>query len=257
MKKLILAALAVGSIATTTQAQKAGSILIYGDLGFSAQNRTLDPGPSVVPNETEIKTVNIHFMPGVGYQLNKNWTVGLNLGVGVGREKTEGPGNTRVDPITTSTDVMIGPFVRMTTPINRTFFVFNQLNVSYLGSKVVEDYVARLDQITYQKGIGAVWFPAVGVNFTKCMALNFSIGGLGFSSVKETYNNGNNASEVNTQFGLTFGRQFNLGISANLGGKRGFSKRDPGMEHRRHMDMDDDDAEIKVRKKKVSVEDED
>src|SRR5690606_6373343 len=79
MKKFILAMLAVGAVASA-QAQKPGSILIYGDAGFFSHkttNNTGLPGANDVVN----KENNWNITPGVGYQINRFLTLGLNLGV--------------------------------------------------------------------------------------------------------------------------------------------------------------------------------
>ncbi len=250
MKKLILAALAVGSIATA-QAQKAGSILVYGDLGVSRHVTTVDDGVLGTPDVDNID-FGFNFIPGVGYQFNKNWTVGMNLGIMYNRTST--------DPETIEErrrQFGIGPFVRYTMPINKTFFIYHQFNLAYIDGKTTTDNPSpAFDPVYDSHGVFANILPAVGINFTKCMALNFSFGGLQYVWQRES-NNTNPVEVTTSNFDFTLGRQFSIGISANLGGKKGFSKRDPGMEHRRHMDMDDDDTEIKVKRKKVSVEDED
>lgn len=252
MKKLILLALAVGSIASA-QAQKAGSMLIYGNIGLSAKSTETDPGvPGAIT--TKDKTFGINFAPGIGYQVNKNWTFGLQFGVGY--DKTYNDYNN--DEVK-NTSVYIGPFARYTMPINKTFFLWHQVNVGYMGGRkdVVTTGSIFTDK-TYTNGVGANFMPAIGINVTRCIALNFSIGGVGFHTTKETYNQNNAAypTEVrHSGFDLTFGRQFNFGISANLGGKKHMGHREPGMEHRRHMNMDDDDdMEIKVKRKKVKIE---
>ena len=250
MKKLILAALAVGSIATA-QAQKAGSLLVYGDVGISRQSTTLDDG---IVGTTNPEAIDFGFrlIPGVGYQINNWWTVGMNLGIGYNRTST--------DPETVeerNRQFLIGPFVRMTMPINKTFFLFHQANISYIdGKRTIDNPSPVSDEVYDTRGFAANIVPAVGINFTKCMALNFSFGGIQYTWAKES-NDFNAAETTTSKFDFTWGRQFNLGISANLGGRRAMKgHREPGMEHRRHMDMDDDDdVEIKVKKKKV-VEDE-
>lgn len=52
MKKLVLAILAVGSIATA-QAQRAGSMLIYGNIGFEGHKSTDDAG---LPGSRDVVT---------------------------------------------------------------------------------------------------------------------------------------------------------------------------------------------------------
>lgn len=254
MKKFFLAILAVGAVATA-QAQKAGSILLYGNVGYNSFKTTSsDATPGTV--DEIVKTNSWNISPGVGYQLNRNWTVGLNFSYGSGRTDFDpstgmylGGTMVTVDEAKTR-EFMVGPFVRMTTPLNRTFFLFSQLNASYWSGKDQYEVIGAADHENDFKGFNVNLFPAVGVNFTKCLALNFSFGGIGYA--QRTWDMNNSAGSANfllpgetkeSEFDFTFGRQFNIGISANLGGRRhrgGHSE--PGMEHR-HMDTSDDSEE--------------
>lgn len=249
MKKFFLAILAVGAVATA-QAQKPGSILIYGDAGYMADKETDDDG---LPGTSDVVTKdrNWNFSPGVGYQFNRNWTAGINFGIGMTTSETD---NGIITMESRMRELDAGLFIRHTMPINKTFFVFGQINASYLnGKNTWDDGVAGTPDVenTYN-GFRVNWFPAVGVNFTKCMALNFSFGGLGYE--KKNWDM-TGPQEVNqSSFAVTFGRQFNLGISANLGGKRYKGHTEPGMDHR-HMDTTDDSEEEDAPKTKKSSSD--
>lgn len=71
MKKLFLALLAVGSITAAT-AQK-NTILTYGNVGVFVHNHDEGAG-----TETSATSWNIN--PGIGYQFNKDMTVGIQGG---------------------------------------------------------------------------------------------------------------------------------------------------------------------------------
>lgn len=261
MKKLVLAILAVGSIATA-QAQRAGSMLIYGNIGFEGHKSTDDAG---LPGSRDVVTKNsrFDFNPGFGYQFNKWVTIGLDLGLSTTRATTEHNTVGVADPVDRSRDFRVGPFVRFTMPINKTFFVYQQVNLSYLTGKSTTDFdmLGVPDAVSHYNGVSANWFPAVGVNFTKCMALNFSFGGLGYRYAKTQFDDvpGRlNSETVRTNdFMFNFGQQINIGISANLGGchKRVKGHHQMGEEHR-HMDMNDDDSDMPKKKKKSADEDE-
>ncbi|HTM66013.1 MAG TPA: outer membrane beta-barrel protein [Flavipsychrobacter sp.] len=242
MKKFILAILAVGAVATA-QAQKPGSILIYGDAGFSTNKTTNDdglPGTSDVIYKQNMWNVS----PGVGYQINKMLTLGVNLDISGAKNSMEmGPatGEQRVR------EIGVGLFARMTMPVSKRIFLFDQLNVSYLTGKETFESTGLSDQENAYKGFGAAWFPAVGVNITHCLALNFSFGGLGYA--QRTWDKNNDPGSASylavgetkeSAFAITFGHQFNIGISANLGGRRMRGHAEPGMD-RRHMDTNDDE----------------
>jgi len=249
MKKLILAAFAVGSL-TAAKAQKAGSLLVYGDLGVSNHVTTFDDGIVGTPN-TKNKDFGVHFMPGVGFQINNHLTVGMNFGVWYNQSKT--------DPATIVEKhrrLGVGPFVRITQPLSRTFFFYNQLNLTYLNGKQTTDNPTPIfDPVVSTNGFMANIMPGVGVNINETVALNFSIGGIEYGFERES-NNVNAQITKHSGFDLTFGRQFSLGVSANFGGKRAKGCCEPGSDLRRHHGMEDDDADIKVKKKKVQVEDE-
>jgi hypothetical protein len=67
MKKLILALLAMGTIATVN-AQEPHSILLYGDATIKT-----------VSDSIQHKTTNWDANIGIGYQFNHNWTIGLKI----------------------------------------------------------------------------------------------------------------------------------------------------------------------------------
>jgi hypothetical protein len=246
MKKFFLAILAVGAVATA-QAQKAGSILVYGSAGYSAAKETDDDG---LPGTADVVTKdrNWHFAPGIGYQFNKNWTVGINFGIGMSTMTNDNGSITTEDKMR---ELMVGPFVRYTTPISKTFFIFNQVNLSYLNGKMTDDdgVPGTPDIESSYNGFAANWFPAVGVNFTKCMAFTLDFGGLGYA--KRTWDLTGPQEVSESAFDFNFGRTFNIGIQANLGGKRHRGHSEPGMDHR-HMDTSDDSEEDMPKKKRSS-----
>lgn len=236
MKKLILAILAVGSVATV-QAQKPGSILLYGNIGLHSDRVTHDDG---LPGSADItlRSTSLNFAPGVGYQFNKYFTVGLNFGIGYNKQTNDDLTN----PIKEmrSRDFQIGAFFRHTQSLNKTFFLFHQVNLSYLnGNDVLQARGSGIEAKNVYNGFGLNWFPAVGINFTRCMALNFSFGGLGFGHRIWDIDN-TPATRTESNFNVTFGRQFNVGISANLGGSYAKKKQHREPRHQHHIDMNDD-----------------
>jgi opacity protein-like surface antigen len=234
MKKLILAIIAVGAISSAqAQAQKAGSWLLYGTAGFSSGKTTENTG---TPGSTDVesKQNSWNLSPGLGYQFNDNWTVGLELGIGGG--KSEPGGSTSV---TKMSNFHVGPFVRYHWVLSNTFFLYDQLNVDYMSGKTkIETPGGVADVESTDKGFGIRMTPAVGINVTKCLALNFGIGGIGYSSVKTDFPG--SGEEKNSGFNISFGQQVNIGISAYFGGRHKRATMEPGIEHR-HMDSSDDE----------------
>jgi len=258
MKKLILALLAMGTIATAT-AQEPKSILLYGDLGMHTdRNSSL--------GQTTQWNANI----GIGYQFNHNWTLGLRLGWMQDAEKAGNlgyltnadfiafskiPGQPSVTQGTkfTNNTYMVGPFVRYSHYIRKseTFFWFSQLGFDYVGGYITSGGNPAEKQ---HSGVNVNLFPALGINVGRGLCLNFMVGGIGYSTDKfddEAYSS--------NKFDFTFGRQANFGISKNFNtGHKMHSHHEPGDEvHRRKADKmeDEDDAAPKPKRKERNRDD--
>jgi hypothetical protein len=219
MKKLFLALAAMATLGSA-QAQKAGSILVYGDAGFTTQD---------MPGDNTSRNFGIH--PGVGYYFNNNWAAGLRFGF---NHNSRVQGNT---PREGNNIWDAGLFVRYTQPISPIFDIFGQLEGGYRTS------TARFDgedvNGTRQVGYFVNFNPNVTINVTRCFGLNFGFGGLDYESVKPE--NGNSQSS-NSVFRVTFGQQFNAGVQFTLGGKKGMrGYREPGHDTRGINTSDDDD----------------
>ena len=229
MKKILLSIIAAGTVVTSqAQAPKEGSILIYGNVGISTQRSDLDPGIAGSNSYTESKTTQFDLNPGIGYQFMPNWTVGINFGLSTTKYNDSSVYATRFR------DLNIGPFIRYTKNLNKTFFFYEQLNLNYLnGRRLWEGSVDVQD--TYN-GFGANWYPAIGVSVNDMVALNFSIGGLSYTSKKWDID-ASPSTRTERSFDFTFGHQVNVGVSVNLGGRHGHccgGHAEPGDEMRHH-----------------------
>lgn len=221
MKKAILFLLAAGSFAGAQaqhSAPQAGSILAYGDAGFST-----------VTDFNKDKVLSWNFTPGIGYQFNKNMTAGLNLSWSqISTQALGAP-----DPTVLNT-YNAGAFFRYTHPLSNTFFAFAQFNGGYTGT-----YTTTGGAPATGRGDGyyANIMPAIGVHVGKGFALNFAFGHIGYRA--ETLNPpAPVASVTRTEFDFTFGQQFNIGVSKNFSCcKR--SSREP-MGELRNLNIDED-----------------
>ena len=256
MKKMILSLLAVGAVASA-QAQRDGSILIYGNAGIQTTKNTFNAG---VPGSVDQvnKTTNWQFEPGVGYNFNNKWAAGLNINLSGGKETWEPSTPGSVSDVKTF-DLAVGPFVRYTHDFNKMFFAYKQLNVSYLRGKETFVFPSPSTDIenTYS-GFSINVMPAVGVNLNHHFAITFNVGGLGYQSV--TWDNEGTSENKESGFTLDFGRGFMFGLQANLGGVTRKAKGyiEPGTEHRMMdtSDDDDDNVERKIKiKRKVKTDD--
>jgi hypothetical protein len=235
MKKLILAIIAVGAISSAqAQAQKAGSWLLYGNAGFFSQKTTDNTG---IPGSTDVenKTNSWNLAPGLGYQFNDNWTVGLELRIAGGKNEPSSPSAAT----TKTSEFAVGPFLRYTWPISNTFFIYDQLNVSYSSKKIKMEFPSGTStEEDALKGFSVAMMPAIGINVTRCIALNFGIGGITYNNIK-TDAEGPGESKVST-FNINFGSGVTFGVSAYFGGHHKRATMEPGIEHR-HMDSSDDE----------------
>jgi hypothetical protein len=188
-KAIIIAALAFVSFAN---AQK-GSVLVAGNIGYNSQNTG------------DVKADKFEFAPKVGYQFSDNMTVGIETAIG------SSTNSNRIGNVITEhkeNEFRLGAFLRYSQPLAGVFSIFGDLGVGMQTAKITNNVPA-----SKAKGdgfyIGLV--PAVGVDLKKGFCLNFSIGGLGYDSLKF-----DGASDATNTFAFTFGKQASIGISKNF-----------------------------------------
>ena len=236
MKKLILALLVVAGTVATANAQEPKSILVYGDVNLNS-TRYPDLHKETIWDAT----------PGVGYQFNHNWTLGLSIHWGQDAVK-DSTGNK-----TTNNDYRVGPFARYSHYIRKseTFFWYAQFDFDYAGGYTTNEGNPATNKYN---GIYTGIYPALGINFGRGFCGNFSIGGLNYATSKVQ-----DATYSTNTFNFTFGHMVNVGISKNFNcGHKMHSHHEPGDEvHRRRADKmeDEDDAAPKPKKKQRSRDD--
>jgi len=205
-KKLIILALAMFGYAN---AQK-GTFLVMGSVGFESVKNSFGV------NETKNNVFT--FSPKVGYQVNDNWTFGIEASVGGSKEETltVNGGGFLVTNTTKNTGVSVGPFARYTQPISEIFSAYVDMGIGFQSGKVTNETPApfppfpTLTTTTKGDGIYVGVTPAIFINVKKNFGLNFSIGGLGY----ETFNY--DGGSDNNRFYLNFGQTVNIGISKNF-----------------------------------------
>jgi hypothetical protein len=191
MKKILLSALLLGSASMVANAQ-AGSVLVFGDVGYHSSKSASD-----------YKTREFNINPGIGYQFDRNWTVGLVGGYNTLRERPNGV--TQWDYTNT---YRLGGFVRHTMKVSRIFSLFTQLEAGYQGTEAGN---TGSNASVTANGFFAKATPAVGVNIVDGFALNFGFGGLEYSNIKVS-----GATKGSSSFDVTWGTQFNVGVSKNI-----------------------------------------
>jgi len=193
MRKILLAGVLMAGLSITAKAQK-GTVFVYGDLGFSTAKEA-----------GSVFNVN----PGVGFGINNNWAWGIEAGVGNASDKATGTGESL-------TSFKGGLFARYTKAVSNTFSIYGQGGVNFLSNYIEAGSFLNGDGVTAVKGSGVEVkiAPAVFVNVKNGFGLNFSFGGINYTSFKPK-----GADESGSSFNLNFGKTFNFGISKTFGGK--------------------------------------
>ncbi|WP_118972520.1 outer membrane beta-barrel protein [Taibaiella koreensis] len=192
MKKVILSALLIGGAAMAANAQ-ANSVLVFGDLGINTRK---DAGDN--------KTLGLNIHPGVGYQFDDHWTLGVTGSFGTTRRKASG-----AKDWTYNNEYTAGVFGRYTQPLNKIFAFYAQAEALYLGNS--DGSTASGVKALHSNGFRATVTPAIAIMVHKGFALNFSFGGAEFETLKAS-----GAKNAATGFNLTFGSQAHIGVSKNI-----------------------------------------
>ena len=136
-------------------------------------------------------------------------------------------------------------FFRYTQPVSPIFFLWTQLDLSYVNGKHTSENITTVGSTTtvgsasdIYNGFQGSITPAIGVNVYKGLALNFSMGGLGYRTTSF-----DKAPTTLNSFYVNFGQQFNFGISKNIGCSCGTKRghHEPGMERRKMKKMEEDE----------------
>lgn len=189
MKKVLFFALAFVIVSQAVKAQT-GSILVGGSIDFSSTK-----GPTQFTNT---KRTNFDFNPTVGYQFSNSWTAGVVADIGASKYTTS-------SSTLKGNSFGVGPFVRYAKSLSNIFAIYGQVQ-GVFGTDKLGDVKSNTANITA--------FPAVFINVKNGFGLNFTVGGISYSSSKPS-----GGSSTNT-FGLTFGKSVGIGLSKNFGGSK-------------------------------------
>lgn len=269
MKKLFLS-LAVAATATSAFAQTdlSHSVLLYGEGGFRSTHGSDRISNSGISSSTDRPRTREYIVaPGVGFAVNKHITIGVNGSYTGSKLDLDKKGQAAgFNYETKMREFQVGPFIRYTQMLGEHFFVFGQLNVNYMNGKETNYYYLTSGpnsstEDTYN-GVNASYFPAVGVMFSKSAALSFNIGGIGYQYQKYDFDNngvpGLEQTSKRSEFALSMGQQFNLGIQKYFGCGRGKMKgHHQMMDDTRMMDTSDDNDESDMPKRKSRKNDDD
>lgn len=216
MKKLILSAMLLGGAAMAANAQ-ANSVLVFGQIGYSSNKDA---------NDNKVRTFNIN--PGVGYQFDNHWTLGVTGSFSTNRAKQ----NIANAEWNYSNSYGAGAFLRYTMPVGRIFAFYSQLEAGYLG----RTYGTTNTQGSISaNGFRASYTPAVAIMIHDGFALNLGFGGISYETMKTS-----GVSGTNTAFNFTWGSQFDIGVSKNIFCHKGKHKHHGvKMNHGSNVDKED------------------
>lgn len=253
MKKLILALLAVSTIGAAN-AQK-NSILVYGNVGLNTGKTDMGKG-------FENRSFNWMVNPGVGYQFTDNITVGLQGGIWSQFEENRSADALQTQWMRNASEQrewQAGAFFRYTHYLGSIFSMYAQLDLNYVsGQDVSENETRTIDNPSnsivetiiygydYYNGFQAFVNPYIAINVHKGLALNFGFGGLGYRTI--SYDTPKSPTALNgvidqSNFMLTFGKQYSVGFTKNFACKCKKGNMKPGDDLRPMKVINDADDE--------------
>lgn len=203
MKKLVIAsAIAMCGLVS---AQK-NTLLVGGNVAYTSTTSKMD-------GTTKGENKKFEFNPTIGYQFTDNLTAGVRFGVG--SDKTTGYatlGNTTYNIEDKTNSFSYGVFGRYAMPLSDTFAVYGDLDLGLTNGKTtVSNSLTSTSTTAKSNGMYVGFTPALFINFKNSFGLNFSIGGIKYTTDKV---DGSNA-KTNT-FDINFGKTINIGISKNF-----------------------------------------
>jgi len=246
MKKAILTLAAIASVAAAN-AQHMGEVFVYGGVGFNYNKPSNSTTIGGVTTTDETKYQSGFLTPGIGYQLDHHWGVGVQLNATL--DKTDVTGGDK----SKTTTFLVGPFVRYTQHLGEHFFVYGQFTASYVHGKQKDEPAAGgSDEETYN-GFDFTVMPGIGINLSHCWSVTGAFGSLGYQHYKYTDPDGLPAGvsvdRKNDAFGVSFGQQFTLGVQWQFGGHMHKGHHEM-MDDTRRMDTSDDSSDMDHGKKK-------
>lgn len=264
MKKAILTLAAIASVAAAN-AQREGQVFVYGGVGFNYEKPSTTFSFSGGNGTFEVKNQSAFVTPGIGYQFNEHWGIGLNFNYTLTKSDSSASftGTATDFSNTRSSEILVGPFVRYTQHLGEHFFVYGQFNAGYIHGNEHDENNLSGATLSNDEGYNGFAFnivPAIGINLSRCWAVTGSFGDIGYRHINYDAPNGLPAGVTsdtkNDKFGINFGQQFTLGVQWNFGGAMDMHKGHHGMmDDTRNTDTSDDDMDNGKKKKKVRRDD--
>lgn len=235
MKKLILSLLACGTVGA---AQAQMGLLLYGTGTYASSRGEDNFTTGGITTTTNIpRMVMWQVNPGIGWSLNQNWAVGLDINY-MGSKLSEDKGTVAGQDYEFKTyGLGVGPFVRYTKMLGEHFFVYGQFTADYLRGHQMTLTTPNLESKDQYMGFRATAIPAVGVRVSPTVGLSFGVGGVGFQYLKLDNDapTGSTSEGKRSDFAVTFGQQFNFTLQK-------YCNWAPRSRHHRDSDMEEMDG---------------
>lgn len=187
MKKLFLiAAIAISGAAVHAQEN---TMLVGGNISYTSE-KTEWVGD-------ESKSNSFEFSPTIGYQFNKNWTIGVQSSFSSFKSEAN-------DSIVAEGNrIAIGGFIRYAKPLSELFAVYGDVGAGYHSTR-------NKTADTKSHGFYVGFTPALFINFKNGFGLNFNIGGIRYETMNWEQ------GPDNSRFNVNFGKEVGIGISKNF-----------------------------------------
>ena len=180
--------LAVAAMTMTAANAQKGSFLLAGSVGYEKSGA----------EDSDTKTYT--FNPKVGYQITDHVTLGAeSLLSRIDEEATD----------TQSNEYKIGGFVRYAQPLGGPFSIYGDLGSGYQRKQ--EETHDINDKYTTADGFYIGFTPALSVDFHAGLALNVSIGGIGYNQYDY-----DDIDVKESGFNIDLGKSISVGISKNF-----------------------------------------
>jgi hypothetical protein len=229
MKKILLSLTAIASFGAAN-AQKMGDVFVYGNIGYT--DAKTEVSGSGIPTTTTSHERTFNFAPGIGYQFDRNWAIGLAGNFKAMKNTLPTTGGETGDKQSLT---YVGPFVRYTQPLSPMFFLYGQLNAQYVRANYTELAAGVKTSELEGNGFAVNVMPAIGINVSRSIAIVGSFGELGYSRVKLNPPTGG-GDIIASGIAATFGSNFTLGVQWNLGSRGRMRTRREPMGETRNMD---------------------
>ncbi len=186
------------TFAIVANAQK-GTYLVSGSASYYSDKKSED---NAIDNQ------NFGFNPKLGYQFNDNWTVGLESSINQSKWYGQSTAN---NYLSKRDNFSLGSFLRYSTSLNDSFSLFTDLGIGFQNRKEVFSTDNFSEITSKSNGVYATLQPLIHLKIKNGFGMNFGLGGMSYSSMKNQ-----DLNNTNSVFYINFGQAYTVGIQKNF-----------------------------------------